>query len=511
MRAGRVRARLQAVPLAFIGVFFAWPVAHMALRYVRWDDITRVISDDSLRGVAWFTLWQAVVSTVLVLAVGLPVTWAVSRWAVPGSRVVQGLVTAPFLMPAVVVATGVAAVLPGRGIPAILWAHTVFNVAVVLHLVGPRWRMVEQSMEDAAADLGATPWYAFTRVVWPQISGAVLNAATVVFAFCFSSFAVVSILGGASVRTMETEVFTQAVRLGDTRTATALALVQTVVVVVTLWLGRRTRVPHDGQVRELSLPRLMSQRWRWVRLPSMAAWTGTAVVIAPLAAVAIRSIRHSGSWTISGWQALFNGSLERVGVDIPKVLFTSATFAVATAVLATALALLATRRDKVSVAERVSLAPLVISAVTLGLGLIVTFDRSPWDWRGKSWLLPVIHAVIALPLAVRAIGSALRGLGPDLFDAAADLGATPLRVWWHVELPLLRPAVLQAAGISAAVSLGEFGATSFLTRNDSMTVPIAIGQLMGRPGTLLQQAAFALAALVAGGTAAVVSAGNRRP
>lgn len=514
---GRARARLQTVPLAFLVVFFVWPVAHMLVRYVRWGDVVRVVTDPSLRGVAWFTLWQAVVSTVLTLVIGLPVTWAVSRWAVPGSRLVHGLVTAPFLMPAVVVATGVAAVIPGRGIPAILWAHTVFNVAVVLHLVGPRWRMVGQSMEDAAADLGATGWRTFMSVVWPEIRGAVINAASVVFAFCFSSFAVVSILGGATIRTLETEVFTQAVRLGDVRTATALAVVQTTAVVITLWLGRRSaRNERSGDgdsdnhsLLELSPPRSLASRRRFVALPAVTAWAGTLVVVTPLGAVALRSVRTAGGWGISGWRALFDGSLERAGVDMPRVLLTSAKFAVTTAVLATVLALLTTRRTGVSPAERVSFAPLVVSAVTLGLGLIVTFDRAPWDWRGRSWLLPVIHTVIALPLAVRTIGTALRGIDGELFHAAADLGASPLRVWWTIEMPLLRPAIVQAAGISAAVSLGEFGATSFLSRSESMTVPIAIGQLMGRPGTLLQQAAFALATLVAAVTTIVIGSAGR--
>jgi ABC-type Fe3+ transport system permease subunit len=63
-------------------------------------------------------------------------------------------------------------------------------------------------------------------------------------------------------------------------------------------------------------------------------------------------------------------------------------------------------------------------------------------------------------------------------------------------LHLLAPAVARAAGISAAVSLGEFGATSFLTRGDTKTVPIVIGELMGRPGPLLQQSAFAIATLI---------------
>ena len=143
-----------------------------------------------------------------------------------------------------------------------------------------------------------------------------------------------------------------------------------------------------------------------------------------------------------------------------------------------------------------TLAPLLVSAVTLGLGIIVTFDVSPINWRSSTLMIPAIHAVIALPLAVRIIGPARRAIDPALYESAEDLGASLFTVWRTVEIPLLRPALARAAGISAAVSLGELGATSFLTRSDSMTVPIAIGQLMGRPGPLLQQAGFTVAAVI---------------
>jgi thiamine transport system permease protein len=113
-------------------------------------------------------------------------------------------------------------------------------------------------------------------------------------------------------------------------------------------------------------------------------------------------------------------------------------------------------------------------------------------------MVPVVHAVIALPLAVRVIGPALRAIGGELVESAADLGAGPVRTWRTIHLPLLTPALARAAGISAAVSLGEFGATSFLSRGDTKTLPIVIGELMGRPGPLLQQAAFVLTTLNVG-------------
>ena len=70
---------------------------------------------------------------------------------------------------AVVVATGVMAVMPQRGTLAILWAHVVFNTAVVLRVVSPRWALVDREMIEAAESLGAPPWRVFTQVTWPAI------------------------------------------------------------------------------------------------------------------------------------------------------------------------------------------------------------------------------------------------------------------------------------------------------------------------------------------------------
>lgn len=487
----------RVVPFAFLAIFFAWPVSNVLLGHLSWNAVSEVIDDPSMRRVAWFTLWQAAASTAVTLAVGLSLTWAVTKWRFPGVSLLRSLATVPFLMPAVVVAVGVLSVVPGRGVGAILWAHLSFNVAVVVRVVGARWAMVGAELEEAAASLGAPPWRVYRLVTWPLLRESVRNAASLVFAFCFSSFAVISVLGGTSRRTLETEVFTQAVRLDDVDTATALALVQTLVVVLVLWLGRvrheslaQSSVSAGARVRHSS--ERITARW----LPAVVAVICTVMAIAPLAVVVVRSVRYAGNWSLAGWRALIDGTTERIGIDVPRVLGNSALYALVTVAIAVPSALAIVRRDRVSLAERVSFMPLLVSSVTLGLGLIVTFDVSPIDWRGETWLLPVVHAVVALPLAVYTIGPAVRSVEQKLFDAASDLGAGALRRWWSVEIPLVRPALVRAAGISAAVSIGEFGATSFLTRSGSMTVPIAIGQLMGRPGPLLQQAGFAVVTLV---------------
>jgi thiamine transport system permease protein len=185
-----------------------------------------------------------------------------------------------------------------------------------------------------------------------------------------------------------------------------------------------------------------------------------------------------------------------------SVISTSLVFAIAAACICVPLGLLVAR----SSAQRALFSlPLVISAATLGIGLIITFNTSPFAWRSERWLIPVIHAVIALPLVIRALDPAIRAIPISLRNASATLGASPFTTWARVDVPILRPAILRATGLSMAISLGEFGATSFLSRSGSTTLPIAIAQLLGKPGVATQQAGFALAALMVLVTVGVMS------
>jgi thiamine transport system permease protein len=314
--------------------------------------------------------------------------------------------------------------------------------------------------------------------------------------FCFTSYGVIAILGGISRRTVESEVFVQAVRLGDTRTAVSLSLVQAVVVCLVFAVGNRDAAgTRETRSHDVAVTRRHVGR-RNRRLVAAATIVPAAVVATPLVAIVIRSFVVDGSLSLDGYRWLFDGTTQRINVDAPGVIMTSIAFAVACAAITVVCAtIIAFARNSTRTVSVLTALPLVVSAVTLGLGIIVTFDTSPFDWRGDTWLIPVIHSVIALPLAVRTLDAAAGAVPDDIRTAAASLGAGPWRTWVRVELPLVRPALARAAGLSAAVSIGEFGATSFLSRSNSTTIPIAISQLMGHPGSVMPQAAFALAAL----------------
>jgi thiamine transport system permease protein len=152
--------------------------------------------------------------------------------------------------------------------------------------------------------------------------------------------------------------------------------------------------------------------------------------------------------------------------------------------------------------------PLGTSAVTVGFGFLIALDR-PVDLRGSVLLVPLAQALIATPFVVRTLLPVLRSIDQRLRDAAAVLGAPPRRVWREVDLPIVGRALLVAAGFSFAIAVGEFGATVFVARANTPTLPVAIFRLLGRPGVANFGQAMAMSTLLAAITAAALLAIDR--
>ncbi len=142
--------------------------------------------------------------------------------------------------------------------------------------------------------------------------------------------------------------------------------------------------------------------------------------------------------------------------------------------------------------------PLGVSAVTVGFGFLIALDHAPFDFRGSSWLIPIAQALVAVPFVVRIVTPVLRAIDPRLREAAATLGASPARVWREVDLPIAARALLVAAGFAFAISLGEFGATVFIVRPDTPTLPVLVYRLLGQPGPLNFGGAMAASVILMG-------------
>lgn len=490
-----------ALPALFIAYLFLYPVGRILWISLSGEGFVEVFGSARFREAAWFTLWQAIVSTVLTLLAALPVTWAISRHSFRGRDVVRALVTVPFALPTVVVGAAFFA-LSGRGIGAILAAHVFFNLAVVVRTVGGVWSRIDPRVDEAAAILGASPWRRFREVTLPLLRPALFSAAAIVFLFCFTSFGTVLILGGGRLRTLEVEIYQQAVNFLDLGAAGALAVIQLAVVVASLLVSSRlqTRATELTLSSEADLPRPRGRS----RALVVAVVTATlAALAAPIAVLVVRSFDAGGR----GWQQLFVDDRVSAVRALPAIR-NSLVFAFVTAVIAVgvgglAAAAMARQKRGTGWFDTILMLPLGTSAVTIGFGFLVALDR-PIDLRTSLLLVPLAHAVVAIPFVVRVALPLMRSIRHDLREAAAVLGASPARVWREIDLPIVARALAVGAGFAAIISLGEFGATSFIARPATATVPTVLFQLLSRPGQVTFASAMAMAVLLAALTAVIV-------
>jgi thiamine transport system permease protein len=520
------------VPLAVLGLFFLLPVSGMVERGFVQDGrldvggVLGVLTRPEIRRAVWFTVWTSSVATVIACALGLPAAYVLHRVAIPGRTWIRAVLVVPFVLPTVVVGVafelvigdgGPLAFLGVDGSPVAIVAGLVFfNASVVIRVVGGAWESLDPRAAEAAAALGASPRQVLRDVTLPALRPAIVAAATVVFLFCATAFGIVLTLGGVRYSSVETQIYLLTTNLLDLQGAAALSVLQLLVVTVLLVAAARARRTPDATVaRSRSRPRAPSR----TDLPALAGtFVLLALVVGPLASLVASSLRVDGSWSLENYRSLQTpGSQQALLVPVTEAVVNSLRIAVdatwMSLVLGLSVATVVTRRSRTrserrlrAVLDGLFMLPLGVSAVTLGFGFLVTLGRAPLDLRDSPLLIPVAQALVALPLVVRLLVPVLAGVDDRLRQAAATLGASPVRALLVVDLPVVLKPLLAATGFAFACSLGEFGATSFLVRDDRPTLPVVIFRLISHPGGLNYGMALAGSVVLGATTAAVMLA-----
>ncbi len=522
MRSQRSLLLIGAIPAVFLAYFFLYPLLTILYTGLVPDGrlatsaFREILTSPTIRGVAWFTLWQALLSTVLTVALGLPAAYVFARYRFPGRSLLRSLTLVPFVLPTIVVGVAFLAVL-GPSSPigvnlrgtvwAILIAHVFYNLAIVIRGVGAFWEQIDPHMEEAARSLGASKWRAFRTVTLPLLRPAILSSAALIFLFSFTSFGVILVLGGLRHATLEVEIWRQATAFLRLDLAAALAVLQLIGVTVLLIVYGKAR---ERRAAELPLrppsetARTPRTAGEWAVVVATLSMLGVIVVV-PLAVLIGRSLKVDGGWSFTNYANLFDPPrASALFVPPTDAIVNTLRFALPAVLIATGIGLLAAfvivgaRGRSGRVFDAVLMLPLGTSAVTIGFGFLVALDE-PVDLRASLLLIPVAHALVAIPFVVRSTVPVMESIQHRLREAASVLGASPRRVWREVDLPLVARALAVAAMFAFAISVGEFGATSFIARPQTATIPVAIFRLLGRPGTFGE--AMAMSVVLMGITA----------
>jgi thiamine transport system permease protein len=544
-RSKLLRLLLWLGPILFLSLFFFYPlVSILRTSFARTEGgvltpFLEVLGSASMRGVFWFTIWQALLSTLLTLIVGLPGAYLLARFKFRGRSLLQALTGIPFVMPTLVVAAAFNALLGPSGwlnlglmelfgfvappiritntLVAILLAHIFYNTTIVLRMVGDFWSHMDPRLTGASQVLGANRWRTLWHVTVPMLMPAIITAALLVFIFDFTSFGVILVLGGPGFATLEVEIYYQAISLFNLPVAAALSVLQLTcnlaLTVAYTRLAARLSRPMHVKPRTYTQRRLTNAPTRWMAVLIIGVML--VLLIAPLMALATRSITRlqpergqkqaiSPGLTLDFYRQLsVNPQQSLFYVKPTTAIGISLVYAVATVVLALVLGLPASwalARDRQSLSSRILdpllMLPLGTSAVTLGLGFVVALGALPIDLRASPLLVPIAHTLVAFPFVVRSLTPALRSIRPRLRQAAATLGASPRKTMRHIDLPLVGRAVLVAATFAFSISLGEFGATAVISRPEYPTVPVMIYRFLSQPGAMNYGQALALSTIL---------------
>ena len=478
-----------------------------------------LLSGDPRLGVVGFTAYQAALSSVASVALGLPAAYLLSRYEFPGRRTLRSLTILPFVLPSIMVAVGFVATFGQNGtlntvlgalglgkvdllftLEAVVVAHAFYNAPLVARVTTAAWESVDASAVETARSLGASPSRAFRDVVAPQIYPAVVLGAVLTFVFTFGTFPIVLALGGFELATVEVFVY-RLVRDLEYAEAAALALVELGISLALLYAYLRYEARHTASAEGIRpLPR------RPLRPPSLSlreiaprvglglyAVVALAVFVAPIASMVYASLTGPNGPTLAHYAFLLERQVSGASFQVQpwdavrnSLLFAGAALAVALP-MGVVVAVLTTRRYRGrKVLDAVAMAPLAVSGIVVGLGLLrgLVFGVEVGGTRiavGGALAIVAAHAVAGYPFVVRTVAPGLAGLDRSLVESARALGASRARVLADVELPLVWPAVVAGAAFAVAISIGEFSATVVLASGTSQfTMPIAIERFIGR-------------------------------
>lgn len=519
------------IPAVFAFFAFLLPLGMILVRSFSFPGGITNVNINASAKIVWFTFWQALVSMLLTMIVGLPGAYIFSRYQFPFRKVISSIISIPFILPTVVAAAGINALIGPRGfinlilmkllnlttppiqlmntIWIILIAHVFFNTSLVIRTVSSAWIRVDRSLEESGRILGASQLKTFWKITFPLIRPSIFSAMLLVFLFDFTSYGVILILGGPRFSTIETEIANQTLKLFNLPTAAVLSIIQIIISVAIIRLERQiSRQASKGKKIKIYDENLKKPKNNWEKT---MVWSIICFLLAltllPLLSLIFRSFfvfsRETGrtglqpGFTFVFYKQLFINERNSFFYVPP---FTAIFYSIRNGVISSIISLITglltvyglkvTKKGKWI--ESFLTLPLGTSSVTLGLGYLLLFSH----YMQFPLVIPFAHSVISLPFVIRTLQPAISGIPENIHQAASVLGTKKKDFFWRVDFPIIRRPLIHAGIFAFTISMGEFGAASFLTRPETPTISVAIYRFLGQAGAMNYGQGMAMATIL---------------
>ncbi len=463
------------------------------------------IIDARIWGLLRFTLYQASLSTLLSLLVGLLLAWSlIHRPVFRGRSLLVALFASSLVLPSLIVAFGILSVLGNHGwlnrlteawighpfgngiygIWGIIIAHVYLNASFAAIGLLRALETIPMEKYRLAKSLGLSTWRRFVLIEWVAIRSTMVSMGATIFLLCFSSFAIVLLLGGnPSYNTLEVAIY-EAVRIDfDIPYALKIAWIQlsisTLLIILASFKGAATLHLSSGRRSDM-----LGDGGLWYRLQNGIILVGAVAYILPLIAILIDGIG-------ADFYALFSRPL--FWRSVVMSLGIAAVSAGVTLVFTIALSdakrhfglhgKMGNRRMGRVIGTLVSLSGhlyLAVPSLMLGLGFFLMARR----WGGDMMIWGIVAIVVAntlmsLPFALSIMMPAMVKTARRYDRLVLSLGLNAWQRWRHAEWPHLRRSIGYVGALSFSLSLGDLGVIALFGNREITTLPWYLYQLMG--------------------------------
>ncbi|MCO5071647.1 MAG: iron ABC transporter permease [Rhizobiaceae bacterium] len=434
---------------------------------------------------------------VLALLIGVPAAYIVSRYDIVGRSLIKTAVVLTFVSPPFIGSYSWVVLLGRKGVlsqmfadvgislpsiygaPGIIFVFTLQFFPFVFLLVSSGLKSIDQSVEDAARNLGSGEGRTFFTVIAPLLLPSITTGALLVFIASFTDLGTPIILG-ERFRVLPVLIYGEFVNDfgGRPVLASTLAVLLLIVTTGALLLQRRLAARFSYATSAIRPLTLQSPGPLKRFLASVFIYGLVLLALLPMINIVISAFLKSNGPVLVAKFTLANFDKVWRMADGPllnTVMFTTIATAMC-AIMGTMIAYIIARRSgRISaLLDTVVMFSYAVPGIVLGVGLVVTYHNPPLALTGTPLILILAYFIRRLPFSVRSSVSSLQQLSRDTEEASINLGAGPGRTFLKITVPLLSMAILSGALLTWSNTIRELSATLVLQSGSTTTISVEI-------------------------------------
>lgn len=448
----------------------------------------------------WNTLYVSLQGAGIAIIIGLALAFIVARTDTPGKQYFELITLLPFITPPMI--SGIAwIILADReaglinvlfdalgwnfrvnvmSMGGIIFASVLYMIPFVFFITVGFMRQINPELEEASTICGASKYQTYFRVTVPLLLPAITSGALLAFMYSNYMFGIHAVIGlPAKVWLLTTAIYTSLTMLPASvpqaaiQASILLAMGAGVLLVQSLILGkRRSYVTITG--KGFRAQELKIGKWRWLTFGICILYV-LIVAILPYLVIFYRSLKKYSfqpgmslasvfqNWDFSEYvNAIFVDPMSQRAIMNSFCLSVTAAIITMTLIGITAYMITKTKVRGRNALGFICMIPLTIPGIVLGVAALIGYSTFPIYLYGTIWILLLAYIVKDLPFGLKAAQSSFMQIDKELEDSARVCGASWLRQFWTVTLPLVKPGMVVGFILIFASIIREIGTSIIL-------------------------------------------------